>query len=274
MKQLKTFFLFLFAALTISSCSTVDSGHTGVHVSYGGSTNMEQTFEEGIHFGFHWLFDKMIDYDTRETTVSIENTLLDYDGLKVPVKVVLYYSAMPNSVNRIHKQIGPDYEKQKIMPIFEAALKNIIPKYKALELNREYRDKADEELSTYLRRELASVYCDLIRVNITSVDIPNDISEMIIAKQIQDEKNLLAEKINLENMNLGKAKLTKDSLEFLAAEYEAKKMKALSTKANLELKELEIREIEARGYEKHGSSKYGTNNWFGNNSASVLKTLK
>jgi regulator of protease activity HflC (stomatin/prohibitin superfamily) len=177
-------------------------------------------------------------------------------------------------VNKIHKQIGPDFEKAKIMPIFEAALRNVIPKYKVLELNRDYRDQADSELAAYLRRELPSVYCDFIRVNITSLNIPDEIASVIISKQRQDELNLLAEKMKLENENKGKAKLVKDSLEYEAAKYQAMTMKSLSTPQNLALKELEIREIEARGYEKHGNSKFGSHNWFGANSSSVIKGLK
>jgi len=196
--KVKQFFLMLFVALTISfgftSCATVDSGNEGVGVSWGGETDMDKTYTEGLHWGVRWIFDDMIDYDCRQKTVTLDNEFLDKDGLPIPIKAVLYYKPVNNTVNKLHKDLGPKFEEDKIKPIFSAALKNVVPKYKALELNVEYRDEADAELAKYLEKELQANYCTFIRVNIIDVDIPNDIKNVIIAKQKQDEANLLAEK--------------------------------------------------------------------------------
>jgi len=275
--KVKQFFLMLLVALTISfgftSCATVDSGNEGVGVSWGGETDMYKTYTEGLHWGVRWIFDDMIDYDCRQKTVTLDNEFLDKDGLPIPIKAVLYYKPVNNTVNKLHKDLGPKFEEDKIKPIFSAALKNVVPKYKALELNVEYRDEADAELAKYLEKELQANYCIFIRVNIIDVDIPGDIKNVIIAKQKQDEANLLAEKKERENFNLGRALLVKDSLEWKAAEYATKTKDLLSQPKMLELKRLEIDDKKWEGFLKHGNSPYGNNNMFGVET-SIVKGLK
>lgn len=265
---MKTLPLIMLVSAIAVSCSTVDSGHQGVEVSWGGKTNMDMVYPEGMHGGIHWVWDDMIEYDSRQKTVTIENTFLDVDGLQTPIEAVLYYNLTPNFANRIHKEIGKDYEKSKIQPIFKAALKNVIPKYKALELNVSKREEADLLLAKVLTEELAEVYIQFQRVNITDVDIPADISNMIVAKQKQDEANLLAEKKKLEEENLASARIAKAKGDYEAALFEAKTKAILSQPMMLKLKELEIQQTWA----DKGISPYGTNNVFGGNT-SIIKGL-
>ena len=60
--------LILIACLILTSCATVDSGHKGVRVSFGGKTDMTQVYSEGFHAGIMYLIDNMIEYDVREKT--------------------------------------------------------------------------------------------------------------------------------------------------------------------------------------------------------------
>lgn len=256
---MKHLFAAVAVALTLASCTTVESGHQGVEISWGGETNMNMVYPEGMHSGVHWLWDDLVEYNARQQTYTMTNTFLDVDGLNVPIEAILYFNIQPNSANHIHKEIGADYVETKVVPIFKAALKNVIPRYKALELNATKRDEADQELAAILTEELSEVYVQFQRVNITDVDIPDKISSMIIAKQEQDEKNLLAEKKKLEKENLAAALIAEKKGEYEAAQYEAKTKDIMSQPKMLELKRLEVWEE----YAKNGQSPYGTNNVFG-----------
>ena len=55
--------------LSFGSCTTVDSGHAGVEVSWGGETNMNAVYNEGMSTGLHWIWDDMVEYDVREKTL-------------------------------------------------------------------------------------------------------------------------------------------------------------------------------------------------------------
>jgi regulator of protease activity HflC (stomatin/prohibitin superfamily) len=248
------------------SCTSVDSGHTGVKLNYGSETDMNKVYEEDFYFGLNWLFDDIIEYETREKTITIQDTYLDTDGVPVPINAIIVFQVLPNNVNKLHKEIGPDYVNTKIIPTVDPVLKNIVSQYKVLELNNTYRIEADSKLSEELKKEFPNFYVRFVKANFSKVDLPEQIKTQIIAKQVQDEKNLLAEKIEKENFNLGRAKLVKDSLEYEASKYVAKTKDVLSSPKMLELFEAETKRVWA----DKGISPFGSNNVFGD--AGVLKS--
>ena len=86
---------------------------------------------------------------------------------------------------------------------------------------------------------------------------------------IQEGRNTLAAKKELEQTNLAKARIAEAKGKFDAAEFDAKTKDIMSSPKMLELKKLEI-EME---WARKGVSKYGNNNVFGA-STSVLKGLQ
>ena len=252
-------------AFTTISCTTVDSGHTGVKIDYGGATDMNQVYPEGLYSGISWMWNSMKEYETRERTIPIQDVYLDKDGLKIPIDAVVYFRVQANSVNRLHKEIGPDYVNRKIIPAMNASLKNVIPQYSALELNSTYRKEAELKLIETLKKRFPQFYVDLIGVELTKVDIPKRISDQIVEKQVQDERNALAEKKELEQKNLAAAEVARAKGAFEASEFEKKTKQNLSTPQLLEFYKAETERIWA----SKGVSPWGANNVFGN--SGVLK---
>lgn len=245
---------------TLTSCTGVDSGYTRVKIDYGGATDMSQVYPEGLYNGVSWMWNSMIEYETRERTIPIQDVYLDKDGLKIPIDAVVYFRAQSESVNRLHKEIGPDYVKRKIVPAMNASLKNVIPQYSALELNNTYRKEAELKLIEGLKERFPEFYVDLIGVELTKVDIPKRISDQIIEKQVQDERNALAEKKELEQKNLAAAEVARAKGAFEASEYEKKTKQNLSTPQLLEFYKAETERLWAT----KGVSPWGQNNVFGN----------
>jgi len=56
-------------ALLVTSCTTVESGHKGVKVSWGGETDLSKVYSEGMDSGVSWIWNDMIEYDVREKTM-------------------------------------------------------------------------------------------------------------------------------------------------------------------------------------------------------------
>lgn len=258
----------LFAA----SCTSVDSGHKGVEVEWGGKTNMDMVYGEGIHYGLSWIVDDMIEYDCREQTMIVNESFLDYDGLATPVQVYLYYSPIPSAVNKLHTQIGMDFRETKLTGVFKGAVKTVIAQHKALLLNREDRPVAEKKINDILNEELPTMYLECKRVQITDIDLPGGIKQMIEEAKIQDERNKLAEKKELEKKNLANAEIARAKGEYEAATYDAKTKEILSQPKMLELKRLENEGLMWEGFVKHGKSPFGDGNMYGI-TPSVIKGL-
>ena len=261
MKNFKKLLGLLVIVLVVAtSCTTVDSGHKGVEVSWGGETNLEKVYNEGMDGGFHWLWDNMIEYDVRERTMTEKFQFNDKNNMNTGVEIALDYNLDPSKVNLLHVEIK-DYEV-KILKTLKSAGKEVVPQYSASELNLTKRQEAEEELSRILSEELPEFYVEFARVQMTDVDIPTKIAEAAEATAKQMEFNKLA----LE-------KATEAENNFKAAEWDAQTKQILSQPAMLQLLKLENDKLKWEGFLKHGKSPYGSGNVYGAETA-VFKGMK
>lgn len=248
------------ASLAMSSCETVPAGHRGVEVSWGGQTNIEVVHQEGVHYGFKWLVDDMVEYDVREKTIVEKYQFNDKNNMLTGVEVSLDHNLNPESVARLHTQIK-DIEI-KIQKTLKSACKEVIPQYTASELNLTKRGEAEKKLSDILSQELPEFYVNFARVQLTDVDIPDGIAQTAEATAKQLELNKLSQE---------KAEEAKNN--FQAAEWDAKTKAVLSQPQMLELQRIENERLMWDGFVKHGTSPYGNNNVFGTETA-VFKGMK
>jgi regulator of protease activity HflC (stomatin/prohibitin superfamily) len=275
MKQLKTFFLFLFTILTLNtmtSCESVPPGHKGVEISWGGKTNMDTVYSEGIHWGLHWMADDMVHYDVRQKTLVKKFEFNDKDNMSTPVEIALDYNLDPKRVNLLHTTIT-DLD-EKILKTLSSAGKEVVPKYSAVELNTSKRPESEKLISDKLTSELSSYFVIATRVQLTDVDLPPAVAQLAEETAVQLGKNELASKKEAEQVALAKARVAEAQGEYDAAQLQAKTKDILSQPKMLQLMELEIEQTYADGYKLHGNSRYGSNNMFGIGTSAVLKEVK
>ena len=264
---------------TLTSCETVAPGHKGVEVSWGGETNMDVIYPEGMTGGFHWIWDEIVEYDVREKTIVHKFEFNDKNNMITKVEISLDYNLHPEKVNLLHTGIT-DIET-KIVKTLKSAGKEVVPQYSAVELNITKRTEAEEKLKAILAEEFPDFYVELARVQMTDVDIPAKVAALAEQTAVQLGQNELATKKEAEQVSLAKAavakakgvadaKVMKAKGDYEAAQYEAKAKKLLSTPANIKLMEAEA----DLNWSKKGVSKYGTNNMYGVSSAAVIKGLK
>lgn len=247
--------ILIIAILFITACTTVDSGHKGVEVSWGGETNKNMVYPEGMNQGFHWIWDDMVEYDVREKTMVEKFTFNDANNMSTGVELALDYRLAPDKVNLLHTQITDVLVK--IQKTLKSSGKEVVPQYSASELNLTKRGEAEQKLSDILSKELPEFYVDFARIQITDVDIPDAIAQTAEATARQLELNKLAgEKEEEAEKN------------YNAALWDAKTKEILSQPAMLALKRLEIDALWAQ----KGVSPYGTHNVFGD--MAVIKALQ
>ena len=254
----------LFSLMTIlvmvlaTACTGVESGSRGVEVSWGGKTNMDVVYGEGIDWGMHWLWDDMVEYDVREKTLTEKFEFNDKNNMKTPVAVSIDYKLESQKVNVIHSTIGKDQLDVKIMTTLSSAAKQVIPQYSASELNLSKREEAEGKIFDVLKEEFPAFYVSCSRVRITDVDIPSGIAEAAEATAKQAELNKLsASKVEQAENNLK------------AAEFDSRAKALLSRPEMIALKKLEV-EME---WARRGVSPYGHDNVFGAETA-IVKGLK
>jgi hypothetical protein len=264
---MKNLLLLASLSLLITSCATVDSGHKGVEVSWGGETNLQEVHGEGMNSGFHWVWDDMIQYNVKEQTVVNKFEFNDKNNMLTGVELALDYNLNPTKVNMLHVKID-DYNT-KIIKTLKSAAKEVIPQFSAIELNITKRDTAEIMLANILKEELPEFYVEFARVQMTDVDIPVAVSQLAEQTAKQIGKNKLAKEKEAEQVALAKAKVAEADGNYKAGILNAKTKALLAKPEILKLKELEVR----MEFAKRGISPYGNNNVFGAGT-SIIKGLK
>ena len=260
----KFMLLFSLSLILLTSCETVPPGHKGVEVSWGGETNMNKIYNEGMHGGAHWMFDDMIEYDCREKTVVYDFEFNDANNMVTSVEIAVDYGFNPEKVNILHTKIS-DFAT-KLEKTVKSAGKEVVPSYSAVDLNLTKRGEAETRLADILSEELPNFYGKLYRVQITDVDLPESISRQAQLTAEQIEKNKLAAQMAEEKTNLGNAIVAESKAAAEAAKYEAERLQYITSPAMLKFKELEVQ----MKWAEKGVSPYGSNNVFGSNASLLL----
>lgn len=270
MKKVKTM-VWALAAVLLTSCATVDSGHKGVKVSWGGETDLEHVYPEGMDAGLNWIFDDMVEYDVREKTMTHKFEFNDANNMTTTVELALDYRLNPLKVNLLHSQIT-DVET-KIIKTLKSAGKEVVPQYSAVDLNKHKRTEAEEKLSKIISEELPDFYVEFRRIQMTDVDIPQKVAELAEQTAVQIGKNELASKKKAEQEFLADAKVAEAQGNYDAAILNAKTKDLLSQPKMIELQRVENEKLMWEGFKQHGKSPYGNNNVFGEGTA-IVKGLK
>lgn len=257
----KVFLLGLALAMLTTSCTSVESGHKGVIVSWGGETDMQEILPEGINYGMRWLVDDVIEYDVREHTIVKKFSFNDKNDMKTDVVIAIDYALDPTKVNKLHNSIN-DYEV-KLITALSSAAKEVVPQYAAVDLNKHERAAAEDKLSEILRKELPEFYIQFKRARFTDIDIPDGISQLAEQTAVQLGKNELASKKEAEQVSLAKAKVAEAQGNYDAGILNAKTKDILSSPKMLEMMRIENERLMWEGFKDHGHSPYGENNFFG-----------
>jgi regulator of protease activity HflC (stomatin/prohibitin superfamily) len=179
----------------------------------------------------------------------------DKNNMLTGVELALDYNLSPTELGKLHTKIN-DFET-KIAKTVKSAAKEVIPQYTASELNLTKRSEAEQMISDILSRELPEFYINFARIQLTDVDIPQQIAQAAEATAKQLETN----KLEFEKVQAAENR-------FKAAEFDAKTKDILSQPKMLALYQLELQE---KWIQKWNGS-YGTNNVFGGDAGvSILK---
>ena len=266
----KLFSILLISAITFSvtSCTTVDTGHEAAVISYGVQTDMTQTLPEGIHWGFDYLWNDTVEYGVREQTYNYAVTLNDKNDMQTPVELVIYYQAQKGKVNKIHSLVGPDYKDEKLKAFIASVVGKVIPQYSAQDINKFKRAEVEQKITHLLAQEAQAIYVNVPRVNFTKVGIPAGVERVATAIAVQLSNNKLATEKEAEQVALAKAKVARAQGDYDAGVLNAKTQDLLSQPKMLEKQRIDNERIMWEGYAKTGKSPFGENNIFGGASGS------
>jgi regulator of protease activity HflC (stomatin/prohibitin superfamily) len=221
--------------------------------------------------GVSWLWNDMITYDCRQKTYTLKTKLVDKDQMSLEVTASVFHRVMPDKIGYLHLDKGQDYVDTYIHPNFEGVMKEMIGRYTAQELNGSKREEAQQLIKAKLKEIFAKNFLVCDDVILQAIPLPEAIATAIIAKQAQDQKNLLAEKMKIEQENIAAANIAKSKGDYEAAVWKTKEKNELAKSASGEYLRLMQLENDRLAIEKWGGD-FGTGNVF--SQIPMIKTIK
>jgi len=259
----------------IKSFNTVGSGErAAVFYKWGSGVDTTRVLSEGTHMIAPW--NDLIVYDVRQKKEDLDLSVLDKKGLTVNIAVTVQYHPLPTKIGLIDINLGRDYKDVVVIPESKSAIREVIGKYTAEELYSTKRAELQSDCEKLISLTFMKNNIVLDAINIKDVDLPKKISDAILLKQEQDQKNLTAQKLQQEAIykaNAKKEDAKGDSIAIVtvaSAEAQAIKLKQEQLKKSPQY--VELMKVEAFK-ETDGKSWYGENNIFGGETT-VVKGLK
>ena len=179
--------------LAMGSFSKVDTGHTGILVSFGKTD--EKTYGEGIIFRAPWK--NMIQIDNRiqkngHDDMPLSLTAFTKDTQQVSINYTVNYRINKENASKLYKEIGLDYFKTVLTPIIQESVKIECAKYTANEL-LENRDKLAQDIEKDIKIKFQQNYIDLTATAIEDLSFSDEYEKAVEQKQVALQDKLKAE---------------------------------------------------------------------------------
>ena len=185
--------LFLWPSIVIS----IKPGELGVlYARFRGGTQLQHTYEEGIHFIQPWNIMYIYDVRVQEETQNID--VLTVDGLTINVQISLRFQIIRDRLPNLHQEIGPNYRDKVVIPIMNSAVRQTIGSYRPDDLYSTARQELQDQMLVDAVEEMGRIPVLIQGFVVKCITLPEVLREAIERKLIAEQDYLRYKYILLE----------------------------------------------------------------------------
>jgi prohibitin 1 len=176
---MKKMFLFFMASILVSSCTIVRQGEIGVKRKLG-KVNY-QPLEQGPRF-FNPFLTAIFKFPINTINLEVSAPLPSREGLTIASEVSILYRIDRNEAPRIFDEIGLQYERTVILPVFRSAVADISAQFYAKDMHSGERTTIEEKIRERMMTVLGPRGFIIDNVLLKSIILPADLSRAIEEK--------------------------------------------------------------------------------------------
>lgn len=182
--------IFLYAVLlilsgAISSCAVVREGEVGVKRTLG--TYKDKPFEDGLRV-FNPFTSTIVKVSTRTENLEVSLTIPSKEGLNIMSEVSILYNVIPKEAPDILRNIGPEYERNIILPVFRSAVADVSSRFFAKDMHTGQRAIIEDEIRQQMMKLLDGKGIVIESVLLKSIQLPGSLARAIEEK-LEAEQN-------------------------------------------------------------------------------------
>lgn len=163
----------------LSSCVTIQQGEVGVKRKRG-IIDQTPVLEGRTRVNpFNTVVFKV---PTRTTNLKMTLPLPTKEGLTVDSEISILYHLDPMSVPTLLKEVGRDYERQLIMPVFRSAASDVAARFYAKDLHSGERSTIENDVLIRMNDILMNRGIIMDNVLLKSITLPQGLSSSIEEK--------------------------------------------------------------------------------------------
>lgn len=171
--------LLLIIGLMLSSCATIRQGEVGVKRTWGKYS--DRPFTEGLKV-FNPISSKIIKISTQTENMEVGLSIPSKEGLNILSEVSILYNVLPQKAPEILRNIGKEYERNIIMPVFRSAVADVTSRFYAKDMHTGERGTIEKAIKDQMMTYLEGKGIQVEAVLLKSIQMPGSLARAIEEK--------------------------------------------------------------------------------------------
>ena len=186
MKNVKLLSLFVLI-FALSSCAVVRQGEVGVKRTFGKYS--DKPYTEGLRM-FNPFTSTMVKVPVQTENLEVGLNLPSKEGLNISAEISILYNVIPNQAPELLRNVGQDYERNVILPVFRSAVADVTSRFYAKDMHTGERGTIEIAIKEQMTKQLDGKGIVIDAVLIKSIVLPRNLARAIEEK-LQAEQQAL-----------------------------------------------------------------------------------
>ena len=182
---MKRLSMLVLTVLVLGSCTVIREGEVGVKRTLG--TYKEKPFTNGLKW-FNPFTTSIVKVSTQTENLEVGLTIPSKEGLNIQSEVSILYNVIPTDAPGIMRTIGPEYERNIILPVFRSAVADVSARFFAKDMHTGERGKIEEDIRSQMDKLLQGKGIEVEAVLLKSIQMPPSLARAIEEK-LEAEQN-------------------------------------------------------------------------------------
>lgn len=174
-KLLLCFFVFS----TLASCVTIREGEVGVKRKLG--KYADKPYTSGLKI-YNPFVSKIVKISTQTENMEVGLSIPSKEGLTIQSEVSILYNIDRRKAPQILRNIGVDYERNVILPVFRSAVSDVSSRFFAKDMHTGERATIEKAIKEQMMTLLDGKGIEVEAVLLKSIKLPRSLATAIEAK--------------------------------------------------------------------------------------------
>lgn len=198
--------MLIFAAVGFfTSCAVIREGEVGVKRRFGKYD--DRPYTQGLRV-FNPFTSVIVKVPVRTENLEVALNIPSKEGLNIQSEVSILYNVIVREVPKLLRNIGPDYERNVILPVFRSAVSDVTARFYAKDMHTVQRGTIEIAIRDQMQKLLEGKGIEIEAVLLKSIVLPRNlaraIEEVLEAEQQSQRMQfvLLQEKQEADRMRI------------------------------------------------------------------------